>query len=1032
MSLALLPAATVKLITSSQIITSTSSAVKELFENALDAGATSVEVKLINFGLDRIEVKDNGSGISKENTTCMALPHYTSKISNFCDLETLQTYGFRGEALNALCRVGQVTLTTATSSDPMATVYTLDSSGNISGVKPSHHVQGTTVIVSNLFKNLPVRRQLMGSSRKAQDELKQVESVVKSLAVIKPNIRVTLSHNKCLIWQKTPCSNISNSFAQVVGYSTSQQLEVLSLKVNEEISVEMLIPKRNCDITMLAKSTPAFSLVFVNGRPVLHKKLLKILHQQLTAKFGDNFSPRKFAVCMFSVTVVSSSVDVNLEPNKTKVLLKDEDLLLNEVVKHLQMYYNVLCSEKEIVGNQPSREEKKERAHVHTPPLDSEESGPRKKPKLEDKEILDDVEVLPIRNDHHLPEASEAQFMLEESKDSHESILVAKVNKNRSEMEREELNETSTETCPKKMFEPQEEYSNDGLLTFSNASCLNEKFGEKIVDKVSKDPSEVEKINSGNLDDSISINHHSDQEKSNSESIQTQSEEITNPKELEHLWESVTTNDLNEISLCLDALESEQSSSTFECNKVVKGADIVGTEAWSMGHVSLPKGDTIKGSSIFFGRQPTNRGEKDDAAHSSFHEKSLDTSFTTVPAQNHLSAPSVERHIETNSFQYGIHNNENSETSPKTSHSQKSPRSSDSNKTSPGIDSSLQSVSSQMGRRELAAFTKFAREVRPQIILENPGIAFTNVASMLTERWQSLSDADREHYEEIARETATAKKIWKTSDKQKKLEWVKKLPEKKKIAKPSRPPRKETSSCTSIDDIKNKFAMASLSIERDQQFYESKSGICLLGQLEPSGTWVCLEKSSLNILNHSRLQEVVINHRLLNTYTLPRMSLPSTQHLDPTILGEDAWKILVSLPCKFDEFRQTRIISADIIVKNGFQIEMSRDNQHANLTEVAQTLNYYGVKELKETLILARNWPVVELFDCRPLRVVNHIKGEAMRICRKSSAALSRTMVEELLDYWRTVMLPKDVNCLHAKPILVPIYNIIDKAKLCP
>lgn len=76
----------------------------------------------------------------------------------------------------------------------------------------------------------------MGSSRKVQEELKQVESVVKSLAVIKPNIRVTLSHNKCLIWQKTQCSNLSNSFAQLVGYSTSQQMEMLSLKVNEEVT----------------------------------------------------------------------------------------------------------------------------------------------------------------------------------------------------------------------------------------------------------------------------------------------------------------------------------------------------------------------------------------------------------------------------------------------------------------------------------------------------------------------------------------------------------------------------------------------------------------------------------------------------------------------------------------------------------------------------------------------------------------------------------------------------------------------------
>lgn len=144
------------------------------------------------------------------------------------------------------------------------------------------------------------------------------------------------------------------------------------------------------------------------------------------------------------------------------------------------------------------------------------------------------------------------------------------------------------------------------------------------------------------------------------------------------------------------------------------------------------------------------------------------------------------------------------------------------------------------------------------------------------------------------------------------------------------------------------------------------------------------------------------------------------------ILGEDAWKILISLPCKFEELRQTRIIAADIIVKNGFKIEISGgtvlyfldnglefsfiycvttwkknnhfflsiDNQYANLTEVAQALNYYGVKELKETLILASTWPIVELSDCRPLRVINHIKVGTL-----NTILVQRSTQQALLSY---------------------------------
>ena len=89
------------------------------------------------------------------------------------------------------------------------------------------------MVVSNLFKNMPVRRQFMGS--RALEEFKLVESVVKSFAVIKPHTRVTLYHDKCLIWQKTPSSSLRNSFSQLIGYSTCQKLEQLYFKVSKEV-----------------------------------------------------------------------------------------------------------------------------------------------------------------------------------------------------------------------------------------------------------------------------------------------------------------------------------------------------------------------------------------------------------------------------------------------------------------------------------------------------------------------------------------------------------------------------------------------------------------------------------------------------------------------------------------------------------------------------------------------------------------------------------------------------------------------------
>uniref|UniRef100_Q0VA67 Pms1 protein n=1 Tax=Xenopus tropicalis TaxID=8364 RepID=Q0VA67_XENTR len=137
-----LPSATIRLLSSSQVITSVVSVVKELVENALDANATSIEIKLENFGFDKIEVRDNGKGIKSDDTPVMGVKHYTSKINSHDDLETLETYGFRGEALASICSVAEVHIATKTLEDDFSKLYILDSSGHVVSQKPSHLGQG--------------------------------------------------------------------------------------------------------------------------------------------------------------------------------------------------------------------------------------------------------------------------------------------------------------------------------------------------------------------------------------------------------------------------------------------------------------------------------------------------------------------------------------------------------------------------------------------------------------------------------------------------------------------------------------------------------------------------------------------------------------------------------------------------------------------------------------------------------------------------------------------------------------------------
>ncbi|XP_042311513.1 PMS1 protein homolog 1 isoform X5 [Sceloporus undulatus] len=193
-----LPAETVRLLSSSQVITSVVSVVKELIENSLDANATSVDVKLENYGFDKIEVRDNGDGIRAADIPVMAMKHYTSKISSSEDLESLITYGFRGEALASICSTSEVLITTKTADEDFSTQYILDKSGHIISQKPSHLGQGTTVIVLKLFKNLPVRKQFYSTDKKCKEELKKIQKLLMAYGIIKPELRIVFTHNKTI------------------------------------------------------------------------------------------------------------------------------------------------------------------------------------------------------------------------------------------------------------------------------------------------------------------------------------------------------------------------------------------------------------------------------------------------------------------------------------------------------------------------------------------------------------------------------------------------------------------------------------------------------------------------------------------------------------------------------------------------------------------------------------------------------------------------------------------------------------------
>uniref|UniRef100_A0A8C8I9W3 PMS1 homolog 1, mismatch repair system component n=1 Tax=Oncorhynchus tshawytscha TaxID=74940 RepID=A0A8C8I9W3_ONCTS len=340
-----LPADTVRLLSSCQVINSVVNVVKELLENSLDAGALSIDIKLENYGFDRIEIRDNGSGIKAADTAVMAVQHYTSKICSHDDLEHLVTYGFRGEALGSICAVAEVAVTTKTSEDDVGTRYTLDLTGSVVSQKPSHLGQGTTVCVLKLFKNLPVRRQYYVNTKKCKEELKKVQDLLMAYAIIKPELRLTLTHNKVVLWQKAKVSDHRMALMATLGPNAvahllpvhHQQPEVSQTLT--PIVIDGFFPRPGMDCSLASSSNPDKTFIFVNDRPVHQKDILKVVRQHFLAQYPADSALNRYPTVMLNITVPSSTVDVNLTPDKTQILLQNKVAVLAAVETLLVSFY---------------------------------------------------------------------------------------------------------------------------------------------------------------------------------------------------------------------------------------------------------------------------------------------------------------------------------------------------------------------------------------------------------------------------------------------------------------------------------------------------------------------------------------------------------------------------------------------------------------------------------------------------------------------------------------------------------------------
>lgn len=343
-------ASSVHQIQSGQVIVDLCSVVKELVENGLDAGATSIDVRFKNQGLDLIEVQDNGTGISPENHESLALKHYTSKLSNYSDLGTLETFGFRGEALSSLCALSKFTIITCLQSDaPKGSKLEFETSGRLKATSIVAAQKGTTVSVENLFRNLPVRRREL--ERNIKREWGKVINLLNQYACIQTGVKFTVSQQpnkgkRIVLFSTKANKTTRENIINVFGAKTMAALVVLDLKLDLEptggLTQKWGTPKDGDHHEVLVRGhvsrplhgegrqTPDRQMFYVNGRPCGLPQFAKVFNE-VYRSYNSSQSPFIFA----DIQLDTHLYDVNVSPDKRTILLHDQGRMLDNLRESL-------------------------------------------------------------------------------------------------------------------------------------------------------------------------------------------------------------------------------------------------------------------------------------------------------------------------------------------------------------------------------------------------------------------------------------------------------------------------------------------------------------------------------------------------------------------------------------------------------------------------------------------------------------------------------------------------------------------------
>ncbi|XP_050420572.1 PMS1 protein homolog 1-like [Adelges cooleyi] len=1081
-----LSSATIKLISSTQVITSASSVVKELLENAIDAQSTVIDIRIENYGLDKIEIRDNGVGISCEDVHVMCLRGYTSKISDVSDLEKLSSYGFRGEALSSICAVADVSVITKTDQDKYANLYTMDKNGHVIKSSISHHQKGTVIKIVDLFKKLPVRKQMYSSKKHCVNDLRKIENVVKALAAIQPNLRVSLVHNKSVLWQMTAVNDLILAFGQIWSSIMTKCFKHLTF-LNNRIKIEMILPIQNIDVqnTFLTTTLADAIYLYVNKRPVRDNKIEKLIVGELTNYFGHYLPTGKYLPCLVSINVPAEDIDVNLEPDKSRLFFHNqEDILISIKNCIVQHYYdntpvndpsdqnkNILKSNKrKISSDSEDVEVKKSTAYYNEPnqlSLDSSHNNSSINPctfKAAQLE-LDSLNQISQIDKSLKPNAESTKIM-----NDNLCIFDPDIDKSNYKISRESSTREFSKSTLKSEIENSQLVKDLSLeeIDFEEPFTLVEENDSKITHSESNESlinSNIDQYKQRIMNIGITKSHPAIQQHDTSDSsVDFHVKNVTLSQ-----WSkgNVLFNGKPVkcgVSVITDTLPSDKSlenkndissSNVVECTQISKEISETGRENLSetvqsgsqMGHKEM------SGFTIFAKKMRIKILEENPGLDFVKVSKELAKSWASLSVEekenyktfrNKQKEKALVNCINNSNLDCTKHNSNYDEDNssikiaplfrmvavpdeqvPGLDHLVSRPQSWVPQPRSKrpiqetarvNLSETIQSVSSQMGNREMSGFTLFAKKMRLKILNENPGLDFIKVSKELAKSWASLSVEEKEHYKTNA-------------NKQKKKALVK--------VDEIKPQNKDFKFL--FKNLKRHSTLVNVELSEIKERLLKKpktpfSDYTLIGQIDEN-CWICRIRNKIEALNICRLQEAVVFRKKLAMDSIPLKMLDQPIIIDKNFLGEKNYQFLMDLDTSYEPSTDTYTVIDDRITKNGFVVvsKFYGDKKYPilKITDVALHISIYGLEEFKQIIELMQTQQSNCLHICRPLKVVNYLRSETVRFCKTSGLPKSNKEINDLLVFWFKHEESFSQNiCVHYDNVFTSIHKLTEFSDL--